>query len=80
MAIQFKIVKKGRYWAMTYVPPRSDIFEQSSGKDCIKIENIIQELQDNQTAKRMSYDTWYWKNQQEMNKWLIFINLKYNLS
>jgi hypothetical protein len=41
------------------------------------LEDLIEELQDKPDVRRMGYDMWYWKNKNELDKFITYWCLKY---
>lgn len=70
----FIIQQKGRNWVLTL-----DLLadpNQTASLEKILVK-IVEELKDNPNARRMSYDTWYWRDRTIMNTWITYFNLKY---
>ncbi len=79
----FRISQWKHYWVMTVptlmIPEyKMDPYESPDVNllDSI-VETVIEELEGRVGVKRMSYDTWHWTNQNEMERFLTYYYLKY---
>lgn len=71
----FIIKRKGKFWAMTFTgePNR---FGNPADIDQL-VEFAVTDLAEDTRARRMSYDTWYWRDRQDMDAWVTYFRLKY---
>ena len=70
----FKIKQKGNEWAMTIeMDLRVDVLTTD-----FSIEDLAQELENYPSCRRMSYDTWYWQNHDDLNSFVTYFLLKWD--
>ena len=89
----FEISKEPKYWKMVVkqgfitIPkhgPDADRYRELYG-DAVDttvgwtmiVDNLIKELEERPGCKRMSYDTWHWTSNDELQRFLTYFYLKY---
>lgn len=88
--VKIDVSRRGRYWVMQVCdiddPSRDYIANDTTGFPAWppqpntwmgRIAWCERELKDRPDVRRMSYDQWYWRNRQELDKFLTIHELKF---
>lgn len=89
----FEITRKKNSWVLTVkqgfikIPkfgPNKQRYEELYGTAANStvgwtqlVDNLIKELENRPGCKRMSYDTWHWTSNDELQRFLTYFYLKY---
>lgn len=75
----FKISQRGSNWVLSLVHEHE--LQERYDRDysnwyADQLNKIVVELSDNEHARRMAYDQWWWRNRTEMEKFITYWTLK----